>query len=65
MVYFQSYRWNYLPGLYNTIQACSRGNFRFFVRKLSKNPLVMEIFALSVETTSCWGDKKQGVHDEL
>ena len=25
----------------------------------------MEIFALSVETTSCWGDKKQGVYGEL
>ena len=65
MVYFQSYRWNYLPGLHNIIQACSRGNFCFFVRKLSKNPLVMEIFALSVETTSCWRYKKQGVYGEL
>ena len=44
MVYFQSYRWNYLPELYNTIQNCSGGKFCFFVRKLSKNPLVMEIF---------------------
>ena len=25
----------------------------------------MEIFALSVETTSCWEDKKQGVYGEL
>ena len=25
----------------------------------------MEIFASSVETTSCWGDEKQGVYGEL
>ena len=64
MVYFQSYRWNYLPGF--TIQfKIAPGGFLLLVRKLSKNPLVMEIFALSVETTSYWGDKKQGVYGEL
>ena len=26
---------------------------------------ILEIFALGVETTSYWGDKKQGVYGEL
>ena len=45
------------------ILSLFQGEFLLFLSEIYLKNLV--IFALTVETTSCWGDKKQGVYGEL